>query len=267
MDALLLVPSKCLQTLSSKQCVWQLAHGFATVQDSLTLKYQIIADRNIVAATAGRPTSTILTTLQAYDSTFHNLWSNHVMLVHDDMLWTLPPPADHFRPTNPPPRAARPPTTSSSQPPLLQYAGRNPPARDGASKRHREFFVASQGMLKLAAPVPSGQRLMTYIFKAMPDNTPYPKLTDTAGKPDCLLCFHSGFPAPHNSCQLDTSIAAKRRKRENQCLNIDLGQGPWRSKPETYWQPVVTWLKLPGVDALIRPTAAFKQITPSADWT
>jgi hypothetical protein len=72
---------------------WQPARGFATFQDSLTLKYQIIADGNIVTASAGRR-STILTTLQAYDSTFHNLWSNRIM-VHNNMLWTLPPPADH----------------------------------------------------------------------------------------------------------------------------------------------------------------------------
>jgi hypothetical protein len=85
---------------------WQPARGFVTVQDSLTLKYQIIADGNIVTASAGCP-STIFTTLQAYDSTFHDLWSNRIM-VHNDMLWTLPPPADHFRPTNPPPRAACP---------------------------------------------------------------------------------------------------------------------------------------------------------------
>jgi hypothetical protein len=229
MDALLLVPSLLNVVKRWLEAVrWQLARGFATVQDSLTLKYQIIADGNIVAATAGRP-STILTTLQAYDSTFHDLWSNHVM-VHNDMLWTLPPPADHFRPTNPPPRAARPPTTSSSQPPPpLQYADRNPPARDGASKRHRESFVASQGMLKLAAAVPSNQRLMTYIFKAMPaDNTPYPKLMDTDGKPNYLLCFCSAFPAPHNLCQLDTCIAANRR---NEKINASIS----------------TWDKSPGV--------------------
>jgi hypothetical protein len=46
--------------------------GFATVQDSLTFKYQIIADGNIVPPNAGRP-STILTMLQALDSKFHDL--------------------------------------------------------------------------------------------------------------------------------------------------------------------------------------------------
>jgi hypothetical protein len=170
-------------------------------------------------------------------------------MVHNDMLWTLPPPADHFRPMNPPPRVAPPLAPSLSKLPPLQYADHNPPACDGASKHHYEYFLASQGMLELAASVPFGQRLMTYIFKAMPDNTPYSKLTDT------------DFPAPHNSCQLNTCIATKRCKQENQRLE------PWRSKPATYWQPVIAWLKLPDGDALIRPTAAFKQITPLAKWT
>jgi hypothetical protein len=66
---------------------WQPAQGFATVQDTATLRYQVIADGNITAGSAGR-SSTILTTLSAYDNSFHDLWSNRVM-VHNDMLWTL----------------------------------------------------------------------------------------------------------------------------------------------------------------------------------
>jgi hypothetical protein len=154
---------------------WQPARGFATVQDLLTLRYQIIADGNIVSATAGHP-SAFLTTLSAYDSTFHDIWSNRVM-VHNDMIWTIPPPADHFRPMSPPPCPAPTPTPGAAplphQPP---YAYRNPPSRNRASKRHHKSFVASKGMLELAAPIPSGQRLMTYLFKAIPANTPYPKM-------------------------------------------------------------------------------------------
>jgi hypothetical protein len=135
-------------------------------------------------------------------------------------------------------------------PPLL-CADRSPPACNSASKRHDKYFVASQGMLKRAAPVPSGQQLTTYIFKAMPDNTSYPKLTDTNGKTNCLLCFCSAFPAPHNLCKIDTCIAAKRCTRKTQDLHINLEQEPWQSKPETYCQPVVAWLKLPGVDTLM----------------
>jgi hypothetical protein len=141
--------------------------------------------------------------------------------------------------------------------PPQPYANRNPPSHDGASKRHPEYFVASQGMLELAAPsIPSGQRLVTYLFKAMPDNTPYPKINDTDGKPNCLIRSCSALPAPHHSCQLDTCIAARRQKRDNPCLHIDLAQEPWRSKPEAYWQPVMTWLQLPRVNILMRPTAA-----------
>jgi hypothetical protein len=76
------------------------------------LEYQIIADGNIVAATAGSP-STILTTLSAYDSTFHDLWSNCVM-VHDDMIWTLPLPWTFFPLMSPPPSAALPPAPAST---------------------------------------------------------------------------------------------------------------------------------------------------------
>jgi hypothetical protein len=107
---------------------------------------------------------------------------------------------------------------------------------------------------------------MNYLFKAMPENTHYPKMTDTDGKPDCLICFYSAFPYPHNSCQLESCIAAKRRRKDNQRLHIDLSKEPWRSKPELYWQPVVDWLKLPRVDTLIRPTAVFRKLTPSANW-
>ena len=109
---------------------------------------------------------------------------------------------------------------------------------------------------------------MTYLFKAMPDHTAYPKMTDNDSKTKCLICFRSAFLSPHNSCQLESCLAKKRRNRgDNQRLHIDLSQEPWRSKPEAYWQPVVAWLKLPGIDALIRPTAALKLATPSTHWT
>jgi hypothetical protein len=52
------------------------------------VQHQIIAEGNIVTSSAGRP-STILTTLQAYGSTFHDLWSNYIM-VHNDMLSSPP---------------------------------------------------------------------------------------------------------------------------------------------------------------------------------
>jgi hypothetical protein len=88
------------------------------------LEYQIIADGNIVAATAGSP-STILTTLSAYDSTFHDLWSNCVM-VHDDMIWTLPLPWTFFPLMSPPPSAALPPAPAMAQLPPPPYASHNP---------------------------------------------------------------------------------------------------------------------------------------------
>jgi hypothetical protein len=121
-------------------------------------------------------------------------------------------------------------------------------------------------MIELVAPIPQGQRLMTYVFKALPENISYSKMVDNDGKPDCLICFRSAFPYPHNSCQLERCIAAKRRRRDNQRLHVDLSKEPWHSKPEAYWKPVVDWLRLPGVKGFLRPTTAFKKLTPSANW-
>jgi hypothetical protein len=121
-------------------------------------------------------------------------------------------------------------------------------------------------MLELAAPIPQGQCLMTYIFKALPDNFPYLKMVNNDGKQDCLICFCSAFPYLHNSCQLETCIAANQQQQNNQRLHIDLTKEPWHSKPESYWQPVVDWLRLPSVDGILRPTPYFKKLTPLAKW-
>jgi hypothetical protein len=58
----------------------------------------------------------------------------------------------------------------------------------------------------------------------------------------CFVFVALSLHRSHNLCQLNTCIAAKRCKREKQRLHIDLGEEPWRSKPEAYWQPVVRWL-------------------------
>jgi hypothetical protein len=243
---------------------WQPARGFATVQDSASLLFQVIADGAISSGAAGR-SSTILTTLSAFDSSFHDLWSNRIM-VHNDMLWTLPPPADHFVQICPLPSAIPRPAAAALPPSSFQYPSGQPPSTAGNTKRQREPFTASQGLLELASPIPAGQRLMTYLFQAMPANTTYPRMQNHDGKNNCLMCFRSAFPAPHNLCHLDSCIAIKHRKRHSPRLHIDLSQESWRSKPESYWQPVVDWLLYPGVDALIRPTAAFRKLTPSAKW-
>jgi hypothetical protein len=83
---------------------WQPARIFATMQDSITLQYQVVTNGNIASAQLTSHSLSILTTLGAYDSSFHNLWSNPIM-VHNDMVWNLPPPADHFLPISPPPHA------------------------------------------------------------------------------------------------------------------------------------------------------------------
>jgi hypothetical protein len=137
------------------------------------------------------------------------------------------------------------------------------------SKSQRANFTASKGIFQLAAPVPADQRLMTHIFDSLLEHTSFPKLTDTDGKVDCLICFRSSLPPPNNQCYMPSCISTKHKRRsgDSRHLHIDLSTGPWRSKPEAYWKTVVDFLQIPGVDAILKPPAAFKQLTPNAAWS
>jgi hypothetical protein len=60
----------------------------------------------------------------------------------------------------------------------------------------------------------------------------------------------------------------KRSRSGNQFayLHVDLAQVPWRDAPESTYDPLVHFLKLPGVNASIRPSSYLKAKTPSANW-
>jgi hypothetical protein len=107
-------------------------------------------------------------------------------------------------------------------------------------------FTAAKGIFQLVAPVPADQRLMSHIFDSLPKHTSFPKLTDTDGQVDCLICFCSLLPPPNNQCHMATciSIKCKRCSGDSRCLYIDLSLDPWRSKPEAYWQNVVNFLQI-----------------------
>jgi hypothetical protein len=107
---------------------------------------------------------------------------------------------------------------------------------------------------------------MAYMMHNVDCSTPYPKLTDIPGKDPCLICFRSSFLPPYNICQFSSCIGKQRRRREAKRLHIDIAAEPWRSKPEAFWQPIVEWLQLPVITPFVRPTAAFRLLTPSTAW-
>jgi hypothetical protein len=78
---------------------WLHTLNFASVQDFSSLQYRVIAAGWTSSKNMSHRQSTILTALAAYDSTFTQLWADHV-LVHNDLIWTSPPPGP-FIPSGP----------------------------------------------------------------------------------------------------------------------------------------------------------------------
>jgi hypothetical protein len=207
-DAIVLVSSPHFQLWLLAAIKWQQTQGFATVQDSSTLQYRVIANGR-TSSNMSHCQSTILTSLAAYHSTFTQLWADRV-LVHNDLIWTSPPPAHLFLQA-PIPARSNPPRHMPVPSPPVPSSRSNP--QGAVDKRQRTDlpradFIASAGIFDLAAPVPADQQLLNYIFDALPPHTSFPKLTNTGGKVDCLLCFCSALPPPNNQCHTASCICA-----------------------------------------------------------
>jgi hypothetical protein len=245
---------------------WLASRGFANVQDTHTQHYRVIADGSLSSAGPnGRPIL-LNPTLEAFDTSFHDTWA-HQIIIHNDPIWTNPPPPDQFRQATPiycPP----PIPTSCPLPPAqpAPHRSSNPPT--GALKRPREpDFTSSQALFEPVIAFQPGQRPMAYMIHNTDRATQYPRLADTPGKDPCLICFRSSFPPPFNVCHTGSCIGNRSRRRETKRLHIDLAQEPWRTKPEAFWQPVVEWLQLPTIRPFVRPTAALRRLTPSTRWS
>ena len=107
---------------------------------------------------------------------------------------------------------------------------------------------------KLREKIPTGYRMF--------------KLPDDTGK-FRLVCLHSACQAPYNQCHLP-SCNYKPRNTPDQSpisyMHIDLSQPHWRNKPEAYWNDIVRYFKLPENHEVVQPLAAFKALTPGAQW-
>jgi hypothetical protein len=151
--------------------------------------------------------SAILIALAAYGCTFTQLWPNCV-LVHNNLIWTSPSPAHLFHQAPITTYANTPCQTSLPHAPVPSSRSNSHGAVD---KRQRSNcpgadFTASAGIFDLATPVPGDQRLLKYIFDAMPPHTSFPKLTDPSQR------FASPQqPVPYSQLYLQQTQAAPRR--------------------------------------------------------
>jgi hypothetical protein len=215
--------------------------------------------------------------VEAFDASFNDIWA-HQIIIHNDPIWTHPPPPDQFQ-QEAIPRYCPPPTPDycallsanycallSAKPPAQTLRHDRSPL-DQAKQQREPDFTSSTALFKPTTPFQPGQRPMGYMVNNTDRTTQYPRLAATPGKEPCLICFQSSFAPPFNICQFSSCIGNKRKHQETQCLHIDLTQDTWHSKPEVFWQPIVEWLQLPTIRPFIRPTNGFRRLTPSAKWS
>jgi hypothetical protein len=256
---------------------WLASRGFATVQDTHTQQFRVIADGSVSSGGPNGHPTMLLPMLEAFDASFNDIWA-HRIIIHNDSLWTHLPPPDQFRPevvpcycppSNPvysaPPGAnycVLPGTRATAQPLRSDRSSLNQ-----ANRQREPDFTSSITLFEPVTPFQPGQRPMGYMVNNTDRTTQYPRLAATPGKEPCLICFRSSFAPPFNVCQFSSCIGNKHKRQETQCLHIDLAKDLWHSKPEVFWQPIVEWLQLPTICPFICPTEGFRCLTPLAKWS
>ena len=176
------------------------------------------------------------------------------------MFATFTPLASHFQPAPLPPLPAY--RQVGHAPPGSLYPGRPdrtiPPADQPDHEKLKQeslvpsvphFILSNAPLCQLAAALPTADNVIQLARRATPPGTRMSRLSGPSG--ESLICFRSLYSAPHNRCRV-SSCGKRPKKRQSALpllpvLHIDLSCGPWKSKPEAFWQPIVLWIQLPSV--------------------
>jgi hypothetical protein len=226
-------------------------HGFLETHDTKGSKH-LLLDNQIPSSIPDRQDS-LIQVLQQFDLSFQARWYQNTAY---DAVWSSPIPQGHSlagpSPVKHPP--------SSSIPDSGAPATKRRKPLSGLSPQSVPDFVNNTPLVEAVQPFtshrPMAQQLLTRLAR-----TPFPKFETSTGT--LTLCFLSAFAPPHNSC-----VRGKCMDRKRQCrMHVDLSQEPWRSKPESFWSPLVQFLKDPLVAIHLRPSPSFRRVTPSVTWT
>ncbi len=230
------------------------AQGFIEARDNHHQSH-IVLDSTTPSPVPDR-SDTLITAMNQHDVTFAIRWyqtSPH------DASWTNPTPPGHF-----------PAMSSQRQPPALESpSAPNKKARiqsvPQAKNNTRKDFVSLTPLLETILPLNMEIPVSTQLLERIPKGIPYPKFPDAPGTCLTTICFRSAFASPQNCCA--TSLCKERRPPKQTRLQVDPSQPEWKSKPEPYWAPLVTFLVDPRVSPILRPSPALKELTPSTNWT
>jgi hypothetical protein len=233
--------------------------GFFHARDTEGKQY-LLLDNQVPSNIPGR-TDSLIQALRQFDTTFETRWFCGSFL---DSIWSNPlPPGHHVVPV----QKALQQTGKLVYPPASDYGDGNANKRQrlGGKKLQAPDFISASPMMEAVLPVSASTKSITLtLVRRISAPITFPRLPNANGTFQ-TICLSSAFMQPHNCCVLQR-CGDKKSNPPVPRLHIDLSIEPWRSKPESYWAPVVAFLQHDQISGHIRPTTAFKGVTPSTPW-
>jgi hypothetical protein len=195
-----------------------------------------------------------------YDLQFAARWYDAALSPYDPTWQSKPPPDQFVIPPAPPVQVA------NEQRETDQQRGSNKRLKTDCAKAAKQAvnFICGAHLFEPIIPLPQGKPAITTIMARFKRGVRFPLIPNANGTSD-YMCFHSAFPPPHNRCntaKCKNMFVSPPTTR----LHVDPTIEPFKSRPETYWQPIVNFLLQPEVAEHFLPSEAFKALTPSTTW-
>jgi hypothetical protein len=239
-----------------KQLRYHPAKGFFHARDAEGTRY-LLLDNKVPSNIPGR-NDAVTDLFRTSDMLFETRWFGGSFL---DPLWSTPIPVGHSVAA---PIFQKQPTNDHIQQDTHEY-GAYKRQKLGGKKLQAPDFVSSTPLMETIVPLPPNTRSATMaLVRRISAPVAFPRLQADNGTFQ-TVCLNSAFQAPYNCCILRLCGDKKSTPRIPR-LHIDLYKEPWKSKPESYWAPMVAFLQHAAVIPHIKPTAALKLATPGTVW-
>jgi hypothetical protein len=207
---------------------------------------------------------TLVDTFPRYDQQFVARWYDTALSPYD-LIWKSLPPPDQFV-QNPAPAVK---VKQESRETRSSKRDRTTAAKclkTGEVSSHKvpADYISGSHLFEAIVPLPHGKPAITTMMARLKRGICFPLIPDSTGTLD-YICFHSAFPPPRNCCttaKCKNLFVSPPKTR----LHVDPSIEPFKLKPEAYWQPIVTFLLLPEVAELFKPSATLLALTPSTSW-
>ena len=237
-----------------KRLRYHQTRGFYHARDESGRRY-LLLDSQLPSHIPGR-TDSLLESLRQYDTIFETRWFRSSFM---DSIWSAPIPDGHSTAPPRPQRHLRDEHTDNTD------DNRGKRLRLSGPKHQNPDFVSKSPLMEVTARVPANSTLLNTLFGRFNRPIQFPRLDSTTHGTSQTICLNSAFMNPHNCCT--TRLCGDRKSVPRiPRLHIDLSSEPWKSKPESYWAPLVAFLQNDSVYRHIRPTPTLKRLTPSAKW-